>query len=91
MAGSSIRNDFVPIGSLIGMMSCLMAEIDHEFGVISCLGGQIKKGFGETFGLIGRILDFDFDMEMDFRTSRYDTFRTTDMQFQERLARGRIG
>jgi hypothetical protein len=51
------------------MVSCLMAEIDHEFGVISCLGGRINKGFGETFGLIGRILDFDFDMEMDFHTS----------------------
>jgi hypothetical protein len=47
MAGSSIWNDFVPIGSLIGMISCLMAEIDHEFGAITCLGGRIDHGFGE--------------------------------------------
>ena len=66
MAGLSIWNDFIPIRSLIGMISCLMAEFDHEFGVILYLGGRINKGIGETFGLIGRILDLDFDMEMDF-------------------------
>jgi len=47
MAGSSIWNDFVPIGSLIGNDFMLMAEIDHEFGAITCLGGRIDHGFGE--------------------------------------------
>jgi hypothetical protein len=85
MAGSTIWNDFVPIGSLIAMISCLMAEIDHEFGAISCLGGRIDHGFGETFGLIARIFDFDFDMEMDYHTS-YDTVGIADMRFQGPLA-----
>ena len=84
MAGSSIWNDFDPIGSLIGMISHQMAEINHRFGVISCLagpinlgfgaiiclGGCIDHGFGEIFGLVGRILDFDFEIEMDF--THYD-------------------
>jgi hypothetical protein len=66
MAGSTIWNNFVPIRLLIAMISCLMVEIDHEFGVISCLSGRINKGFGEIFDLVGRILDFNFDIEMDF-------------------------
>jgi hypothetical protein len=72
MAGSSIWNNFIPITSLIAMISCLMVEIDHEFGAITCLGGRINHRFWETFGLIGRIWNFDFDMEMDYHTS-YNT------------------